>query len=91
MTTSFALLMHGDVVASLGANPAGTLLALGLLLFAPWSLWASLRGRWPMRRWVEPYMIWGLVATLAVAATKPQGTTVTCTLTRERSHARRQK
>jgi Protein of unknown function (DUF2752) len=67
MTTSFALLAHGDVLASLRANPAGTILAVGLLVFVPWSLWASMRGRWPLRRWVEPYMIWGLVATLAVA------------------------
>ncbi len=67
MTTSFALLMHGDVPASLRANPSGTLLAFGLMLFAPWSLWASLRGSWPLRRWVEAYLIWGLIATIAVA------------------------
>jgi hypothetical protein len=68
MTTSFALLMHGDVLASLRANPGGTLFALGLMLFAPWSFWASVQGRWPLRRWVEAYMIWGLVATIVVVA-----------------------
>ena len=38
MTTSFALLMHGDVWNSLQANAAGTLLALLGLAFIPWSL-----------------------------------------------------
>lgn len=38
MTTSFALLMHGDLVASLRANWVGTILAVLGLLFIPWSL-----------------------------------------------------
>src|SRR5262249_24172123 len=38
MTTSFALLMHGDVENSLRANAVGTLLALCGLAFIPWSL-----------------------------------------------------
>jgi hypothetical protein len=45
MTTSFALLVRGDVVNSLRANAAGTLLALGCLAFLPWSLVSVWRGR----------------------------------------------
>jgi Protein of unknown function (DUF2752) len=42
MTTSFALLIHGDVVNSLRANAVGTLLALFCLAFIPWSLACAL-------------------------------------------------
>jgi hypothetical protein len=38
MTTSFALLIHGDPVNSLRANWVGTLLALFWLALIPWSL-----------------------------------------------------
>jgi hypothetical protein len=38
MTTSFALLMHGDLENSLRANAVGTLLALFGLALIPWSL-----------------------------------------------------
>lgn len=38
MTTSFALLMHGDVANSLRANAVGTLLAGFGLLLIPWCL-----------------------------------------------------
>lgn len=38
MTTSFSLLMHGDIVNSLRANWVGTLLATACLLFIPWAL-----------------------------------------------------
>jgi hypothetical protein len=38
MTTSFALLMHGDVANSLRANAVGTLLALFCLALIPWNL-----------------------------------------------------
>jgi hypothetical protein len=38
MTTSFALLMHGDPVNSLRANAAGTLLALFCLALIPWAV-----------------------------------------------------
>lgn len=45
MTTSFALLMHGDVLNSLRANWTGTILALGCLLYIPWSLASVCVGR----------------------------------------------
>jgi hypothetical protein len=38
MTTSFALLVHGDLVHSLRANWAGTVLAVLGLLFIPWAI-----------------------------------------------------
>jgi hypothetical protein len=38
MTTSFALLVRGDVGNSLRANAAGTVLALFCLALIPWSL-----------------------------------------------------
>ena len=45
MTTSFALLMHGDLGNSLRANAAGTLLAAFALALIPWSLASAARGR----------------------------------------------
>jgi hypothetical protein len=38
MTTSFSLLIHGDLINSVKANAVGTLLALFGLVFIPWSL-----------------------------------------------------
>jgi hypothetical protein len=38
MTTSFSLLLHGDVLGSMRANWVGTLLALFCLAFIPWAL-----------------------------------------------------
>jgi hypothetical protein len=45
MTTSFALLMHGDLPASLRANCVGTLLAVFWLALVPWGLASAVRGR----------------------------------------------
>jgi hypothetical protein len=45
MTTSFALLMHGDLWNSLQANAVGTLLALFGLAFIPWALACAVCGR----------------------------------------------
>jgi Protein of unknown function (DUF2752) len=45
MTSSFALLMHGDLVNSLRANAAGTLLAILCLAYIPWALLCAARGR----------------------------------------------
>jgi hypothetical protein len=46
MTSSFALLMHGDIGHSLQANFVGTLLAVFLLVLIPWSLACAVMGRW---------------------------------------------
>jgi hypothetical protein len=45
MTTSFALLMHGDPVNSLRANWVGTVLALFCLGLIPWGVVSVLRKR----------------------------------------------
>lgn len=45
MTSSFALLMHGDLVNSLKANAVGTLLALVCLAYIPWAFFSALLGR----------------------------------------------
>jgi hypothetical protein len=56
MTTAWAHLMHGGVLASLRTNAGGTLLALLAIAAAPWSLAAAIRGRYfvwtPDGRWV---------------------------------------
>lgn len=53
MTTSFALLVRGDVWNSLRANWVGTVLAVFCLLFIPWSLVSAVRGRFLGVRNVE--------------------------------------
>jgi hypothetical protein len=45
MTTSFALLVRGDVLHSLRANAVGTLLALFCLMLIPWCLASVVRKR----------------------------------------------
>ncbi len=45
MTTSFALLAHGDAVGSLKANWVGTLLAAYIALLVPWGMIGAWRGR----------------------------------------------
>jgi hypothetical protein len=45
MTTSFALLIHGDPVHSLQANWVGTLLAAFGLVLIPWSVVSAFRRR----------------------------------------------
>ena len=45
MTTSFALLTHGDVLNSLKANWVGTLLCATIIVFTPWLLISAWRGR----------------------------------------------
>lgn len=57
MTTSFALLMHGDIVNSLRANAVGTLLALALLGMIPYILMGAIRGRWLGIAALEPWLL----------------------------------
>jgi hypothetical protein len=45
MTTSFALLVRGDLKNSLRANAVGTLLAIFCAGFIPWSVYTAVRGR----------------------------------------------
>src|SRR4051812_33369576 len=53
MTTSFALLVRGDVANSARANVVGTLLAAFGLALAPWCVVAALTGRTPFVRSLE--------------------------------------
>ncbi len=53
MTTSFSLLIHGDVLNSLRANYAGTVLASLGLLYLPWSLASAWRGKFMFVRSLE--------------------------------------
>src|SRR5262245_747569 len=57
MTTSFALLVRGDVANSLRANYAGTVLALIGMAYIPWSLLSMWLGRWLWFRQLEPWLI----------------------------------
>lgn len=61
MTTSFALLMHGDPVASMRANFAGTLLAVMLLVGTPWVVLSAVSGYWRGVRWPERWILGGAI------------------------------
>lgn len=67
MTTSFALLMHGDGVGSLRANAVGTVLALFLMALIPWSAVAAVRGRWLWIRRLEPWLLRAVIVLCGLA------------------------
>ena len=67
MTTSFALLAHGDPVASLRANAVGTLLALFLLGLIPWNLVSAVRARWLWVRTIEPWLLGAVIVFIGLA------------------------
>jgi hypothetical protein len=58
MTTSFALLIHGDVWNSLKANAVGTLLAMFGLIFVPWSVASAYCKRTLFINSVEQALLW---------------------------------
>jgi hypothetical protein len=66
MTTSFALLMHGDLVNSLKANWVGTLMAFLGLVMIPWSLASAFRQRTLFIRSMETTMITVLIVVLTL-------------------------
>jgi hypothetical protein len=53
MTTSFSLLLHGDVWNSMRANFAGTVLCSLGLLYVPWSIISAWKGRFLLVRSLE--------------------------------------
>jgi hypothetical protein len=67
MTTSFALLMHGDMVASLRANAVGTVFALFLMGMIPWCAIGVVRGRWLWVRTLEPWLLRAVVVFTTLA------------------------
>jgi uncharacterized protein DUF2752 len=58
LTTSFSLLMHGDIMGSLRANSVGTAMALFGLMLIPWSLVIVFRGRYVWVRSIEQASLW---------------------------------
>ena len=68
MTTSFALLVHGDLMASLRANWSGTLLAGWLAVMLPWTALSAVRGRWLGGRAVEAWLLWGVIGIVGLVA-----------------------
>jgi len=58
LTTSFSLLMHGDLTSSLRANAVGTLMAVFLMGLIPWSVLVALRGRYLWVRSLESASLW---------------------------------
>jgi len=66
MTTSFALLMRGDVKNSLRANYVGTLLAVFLFLLIPWALASIVRRRLLFIRSLERALTWAVAFFLAL-------------------------
>jgi len=64
MTTSFALLVRGDLLNSLRANAVGTLLALTCLAAIPWSLACVATRRRLLFRSLELALIWFLAGFL---------------------------
>ena len=67
MTTSFSLLIRGDVMNSLRANWVGTLLASFCLALIPWGVYAIVRARSLFVRSLEKALI-GVVITVLVLA-----------------------
>lgn len=66
MTTSFSHLAHGDVLGSLQANPAGTVLAAMCLVVIPWSAVSALLGRtWGIHRF-EAFLARGVIVFITI-------------------------
>jgi len=70
MTTSFALLVRGDVAGSLRANYAGTVLAGFCLLLVPWCLVSAWRRQTVFVRSVEWTLVVVLVGLAALAVVR---------------------
>ncbi len=66
MTTSFALLMHGDLWNSLRANAVGTMLAGFCLLLIPWCLASALFQRTLFIRSMERAFTWVVLVFLGL-------------------------
>jgi hypothetical protein len=67
MTTSFSLLMHGDLANSLRANAVGTLLAIFCLLLIPWSVASAIRSEPLFIASMERALLWVIVVFLVLA------------------------
>jgi hypothetical protein len=70
MTTSFSLLVRGDVANSLQANAVGTVLALFCMALIPWGIASAVRGRFWFIRSVETAITWTILVFLALLLTR---------------------
>lgn len=61
MTTSWAYLLQGQVVAALRANMGGALLASLACLGAPWALLQAVRGKRIGPIWQSRLAVWSLL------------------------------
>jgi hypothetical protein len=66
MTTSFALLVRGDLRNSLRANWVGTLLAVSCLAYIPWAVFSVVRGRTLFFRSLEKVLVGFIVGLLTL-------------------------
>jgi hypothetical protein len=67
MTTSWAHLLDGNLVASLGVNPAGTLLCFLAILAAPMTLWMAWSGQGTQSGWFIRFNMVTLILALAIS------------------------
>ena len=66
MTTSFSLLIHGDILASLRANWVGTILALSWLALMIWGFLSAARAKIVASRYIEWAVTFGMSVILAL-------------------------
>ncbi len=66
MTTSFALLLRGDLASSFQANAVGMLLAGFLLVVLPWAVASVIRGRLIYIRSLERALTWTVAVFLTL-------------------------
>lgn len=66
MTTSFALLVRGDLWASLQANAVGTLLAVVCLAAIPWGFISVIRGQLLLFASMERTLLWLVIGFLSL-------------------------
>jgi hypothetical protein len=66
LTTSFSLLLHGDVLSSIQANSVGTLLACFLLLVLAWAFVSLGRNRLIWIRSLERALTWTVAVFLVL-------------------------
>lgn len=69
MTTSWAYLTRGNVLASLAVNSGGTMLGIVAMLTGPWLLASGVRGRWVGRPPHEYVMIGSCITVTLVIVT----------------------
>lgn len=67
MTTSFALLAHGDLANSIRANAVGTLLAVCGVGLIPWCMASAARGKYLLVRSAELWLLGAIIGFVVLA------------------------